>query len=107
MQRAVGQRDLGAGRNPDHEILAIGAVAQRPLPVAGALRPEVSPALERLQVAQGVVAEQNDGPAMPAVPAVGPAPGHVGLAAEGHAPVPATARLHEDPRFVGQHQRFL
>ena len=60
-------------------------------------------ALEGLQVAQRVVAEQHDVAAVPAVAAVGPALGHVRLAAEAHAAVPAAAGLDEDACLVVQH----
>ena len=64
---------------------------------------EVRAALEGLQVAQAVVAQQDDVPAVAAVAAVGPAARHVGLATEGEAAVPATARLHEDASLVVEH----
>ena len=65
----------------------------------------VRPALEGLQVAQRVVAQQHDVAAAPAVAAVGPAARHVGLAAERAAAVPAAAALHEDARLVVEHAR--
>ena len=65
----------------------------------------VGPALEALQVAQRVVAEQHDVAAAAAVAAVGAAARHVGLAAEGEAAVPAAAALDEDARLVVEHAR--
>jgi NADPH:quinone reductase-like Zn-dependent oxidoreductase len=62
-------------------------------------------ALEGLQVAQRVVAQQHDVAAAPAVAAVGAAARHVGLAAERAAAVPAAAALHEDARLVIEHAR--
>ena len=52
---------------------AVGAVAQRALAVAAALGLVVRAALEGLQVAQRVVAEQHDVAAVAAVAAVGAA----------------------------------
>jgi hypothetical protein len=95
--------DLRARRDPDDEVLAVGAVAQRALAVAATVGLVVRAALERLQVAKRVVAEQHDVAAVPAVPAVGAALGDVRLPAEAHATVPATARLDEDARLVVQH----
>ena len=94
---------LRARRDADDEVLAIGAVALVALPVAPAPRLVVRPALEGLQVAKRVVAEQHDGAAVPAVAAIGPALGHVRLPAEAHATVPAAARLDEDACLVVQH----
>ncbi len=72
-------------------------------PVAPAPRLVVGPALERLQVAKRVVAEQHDGAPVPTVAPVRPALGHVRLPAEAHATVPAAARLDEDACLVVQH----
>ena len=79
-------------------------MALRALAVAAALRAEVRPAAERLQVAQVVVAAQHDVAAAAAVAAVGPALGDVGLAAERQAAVAAGARLHFDPGTVVEHE---
>ena len=70
---------------------AVGAVAQRALAVAGALGLVVRAALEGLQVAQRVVADEHDVAAVAAVAAVGPAVRDVRLAAEAHAAVAAAA----------------
>ena len=103
VHRAVLGRDLRPRRDADDEVLALGAVAQGALAVAPALGAEVRAALEGLQVAQRVVAEQDDVAAVAAVAAVGPAARHVGLAAEGQAAVPAAAGLHEDASLVVEH----
>ena len=80
--------------------------APSPWPPRSAL--EVRPRRKRLQVAQRVVAHEHDVAAAPAVAAVGPALGDVGLAAEAPAAVAAGARaghyvilarsLHAPPR---------
>ena len=101
--RAVEPGGLRPGRHPHDEVLPVGAVAQRALAVAPALRLVVGAALEGLQVAQRVVAEQDDVPAAAAVAAVGAAARDVRLAPEGEAAVPAPAPLDEDPCPVVQH----
>ena len=81
----------------------VGAVALGALPVAAALGAVVRAALEGLQVAQRVVAAQHDVAAAAAVAAVGPALGHVRLAAERQAAVPAASGAHFDSGPVGEH----
>ena len=102
---AVPVDHLRPRRHAHDEVVAVGAVAQRALPVPRALGLVVRLALEGLQVAQRVVAQQHDVAAAPAVAAVGPAARHVGLAAKRTAAVPAAASLHEDARFVEEHAR--
>jgi hypothetical protein len=104
VQRAVLGGDLRAGRDAHDEVLAVGAVALGALAVTSARGLEVRPALEGLQVAQRVVAEQHHGAAVPAVAAVGAAARDVGLAAEGQAAVPAGSRLNEDASLVVEHR---
>ena len=104
VQRAVLRRHLRARRHAHDEVVAVGAVALGALAVAPAGCLEVRAALERLQVAQGVVAQQHDGAAVAAVAAVGAAARHVGLAAEGQAAVPAGPRLNEDASLVVEHR---
>jgi hypothetical protein len=96
-------RDLGAGRDAHDQLVAVGAVAQRALAVASAVGLVMGLALERLQVAVGVVAEQHDVAAVPAVAPVRAALGNVRLATERHAAVAAAARLDVDARLVVQH----
>src|SRR5205823_5134702 len=88
---AVPALDLGARRDRDGQPLAVGAVPLGAEPVAAALRPEVRPAAEGLQVAQRVVAAQHDVAAVAAVAAIRPALGHVRLAAERERAVAAGA----------------
>src|SRR5207247_2144645 len=95
--------DDRARRQADLERLPGGPVAQRALAMAAAARLVVRLALERLQVAQRRVADEDDVTAAPAVAAVGPAPWHVRLAPEAHRPVAATAALDVDSRLVVQH----
>ncbi len=91
------------GRHLDHEVAAVGAVALGPFPVAAAVGLVVGAALEGLQVAQRVVADQHDVAAAPTVAAVGTAARHVRLAPEGQAAVAAAARLDPDPCLVVEH----
>ena len=91
VRAAVPRGDLRPGRDADLQRRAVGAVAQRALAVAGALGLVVHAALEGLQVAQRVVADEHDVAAVPAVAAVGPAVRDVRLAAEAHAAVAAAA----------------
>jgi hypothetical protein len=65
-----------------------------------ALCAEVRPAAKVLEVAVGVVADQDHVPPMPAVAAVGPALGDVSLPPEAHATVAATARENLDSSLV-------
>jgi hypothetical protein len=80
--RAVRVDGLRARRDAHDQVAALGPVAQRALPMAAAARLVMGLALERLQVAHRVVAEQHDVAAAAAVAAVGAAARHVGLAAE-------------------------
>jgi hypothetical protein len=64
----------------------------------------VRSALEGLQVAQRVVADQHDRPTASAVAAVGTASRNVRLAAERHAAVSAAPGLDQDARLVVEHQ---
>ena len=91
------------GRHADLQRRPVGAVAQRALAVAGALGLVVRAALEGLQVAQRVVADEHDVAAVAAVAAVGPAVRDVRLAAEAQAAVAAAAGLYEDARLVVEH----
>ena len=70
--------------------------------MAASLRLEVRPTAECLQIAERVVADENDVAPAAAVAAVRPALRHVRFAAEAHAAVAARARLHLDLRAVVQ-----
>ena len=83
--------------------LAVGAVALGALAVAAAVGAVVRAALEGLQVAQRVVAAQHHVAAAAAVAAVGPALGHVRLAAERQTAVPTGSGAHFDSGLVGEH----
>ncbi len=82
---------------------ASGPVLVCPLAVTAAAGPVVRGAGERAEIAARGVREQDDAAAVTAVAAVGPALGHVGLAAEGHAAVTAAAALDVDLRPVLEH----
>ena len=101
--RAVPALDLGAGRHRDDQRLAVRAVALGALAVAAALGAEVHAPAEGLEVAQRVVAAQHDVAAAAAVAAVGPALGHVRLAAEGQGAVAAGARANLQYGTIGEH----
>jgi large conductance mechanosensitive channel len=104
---AVGlDQHLGAGWNADLQQLAIGAVALGALAVATSPRPEMRAAAEMLQVAQRVVADEHDVSPAPAVPAVGAALGHVGLAPEAQAAITAGTGLHVNSRTI-LHRRLI
>ena len=75
----------------------------RALAVPAALGLEVRAAVEVGQVAQRGVAHEHDVAAAAAVAAVGPALGHVRLAAEGDDAVAAGAAAHVDLRAVVEH----
>ena len=101
MPRAVAvEHCLGPGRNAQLERLAVGAVAQRALPVAAAARLEMRAAAVEREVAQRFVADQDDVAAAAAVTAVGTALGDVRLAAEAEAAVAARTRLDVNSRSI-------
>ncbi len=102
--RAVPARHLRAGRDADDQRRPVGAEALRALAVPAPLRPVVRAALERLEVAQGVVAAQDHVAAAAAVTAVGAALGDVRLAAERQRAVAAPAGADLDPGTIGEHQ---
>ena len=101
--RAVRQRHLGSRRERDHDVLALRARFQRAAAVPSGAGLVMHLAPEPLQVAQRVLADEQDAAAAPAVAAVGPALGHVGLAAKAHRAVTAGAGGHMDPRAIGEH----
>ena len=82
-------------------------MALRALAVAAALGLEVGAAVELGQVAPRVVAHEHHVAPAAAVPAVGPALGHVGLAAERNGAVAAGAAAHEDLCPVVKHAGAL
>jgi len=94
---------VGARRDRDLQHRPVGAVAQVALAVPGARRLVLRPALVGLQVAVGVVADEHDLAAVPAVTAVGPAVGHVRLSAKAQAAVAAAACLNVDASLVVEH----
>src|SRR6478609_6583594 len=100
---AVPALHLGAGRDGDHQLLAVGAVALGAEPVPAAVGAEVRAAAEGLQVAHRVVAAQHDVAAAAAVAAVRAALGDVRLAAEGERAVAARPRADFDPGAIREH----
>ncbi len=91
---AVEALDRRPRRHEDDQVLAPGAVLVGALPVAAALRPVVARDPHRGEVAARAVGDEDDVAAAPAVAAVGPAPRHVRLAAEGDDAVAAGTALH-------------
>ena len=91
-------------RDADDQVAAVGAVALRALAVTAAIGLVVRAALEGLQVAQRVVADEDDVAAVPAVAAVGAAARDMRLTAERHAAVAAAPCLNEDASFVREHR---
>ena len=107
LQVAVLAPGLGPRRHAQQQRLAVGAVAEPPAAVTAARGAVLRPMAELLQVAQGVVAHEHDVTPTPAVAAVGPAAGHVGLAAEAAAAVPAGAGADLDSGAVVEHRRAI
>ena len=101
---AVPALDLGARGDAHDQLRPLGAGALGALAVAAALGAVVGAALERLQVAQRVVAAQHDVAAAAAVAAVRAALGDVRLPPERDDAVAAPAGADFDPRAVGEHQ---
>ena len=97
---------LGSGRHPDLKRPPIGAMTQRALAVASSPRPVVRLAPESAQVAQRLVADQDDVPPAPAIAAVGAAARHMRLATEARATVAPRTGPHVDLRAV-LHRRRL
>ncbi len=95
--------DLRPGRHADRQRLPVGAVTLRPFPVSSAARAVVRPSAEALQVAQGVVAHEDDRSAVSPVAAVGSPAGDVGFPAEARAAVAAGPGLDVDPRAIVKH----
>ena len=104
--RPVPARHLRAGRHGHDERVAVAAVALGALAVPAPLGAEVDAAPEALEVAQVVVAAQEDVAAAAAVAAVRAALGHVRLAPEREGAVAARAGAHLDPGAVVEHRRL-
>ena len=102
--RAVDPGDDGPRRHGDHLVLTPSPVLVLARAVATASGPEVAAAPERRQVATRRVADQDDVAPAAAVAAVGPAAGHVRLAAERDDAVAAATTLDVDLRPVEQHR---
>src|SRR5512140_3224204 len=101
MHGAVGfDAGLGARGHGDLERVAVLAVAQRPLAVTAPARLEVRAAPEALEIAQRVVAHQDDVAAAPAVATIRSALRHVRLAPEAQAAVAAGAGRDVDSRAI-------
>src|SRR4051794_29803707 len=103
--RAVPALDLGARRHRDDQRVAVRSVHLLAEPVAAALGAEVRSSPERLQVAQRVVAAQDDIAAAAAVAAVGAALGDVRLAAERQRAVAAGAGSDLQVGAIREHSR--
>ena len=88
---------LGAGRDAELELRAVGPVPERALAVTAAAGLEVRLAAVGLEIAQRVVADQDDIAAAAAVAPVRTALGHVRLTAKAEAAVTAGARLYVNP----------
>ena len=94
---------LGAGWEPHHKCLAVRAVAQRAFAVPSTVGFELAAAAEGLQVAERVVAHEHHVSPPPAVAAVRPAAGNVGLAAEAQGAVAAGAGKEVNARVIAEH----
>ena len=93
---AVGVADLGADRHLDEQFGPVGAALVGAAPVAAVGGPEVVLVTEVGEVVQLARRDQHDVAAGRAVAAVGPAFGHVLLAAEAHGAVTAATSAYAD-----------
>ena len=95
--------DHGADRDADQEVrpLRTGLILAAPVLAVG--RAKVDLLVEKEQGVDLVIGDDVDVAALPTIAAAGPAPGHVGLAPEGHHPVAAVAGFDIDRRFIYQH----
>jgi hypothetical protein len=103
-QPAAGIEDLRPHRNAQLDVLAVGAMAVRALPVAAAPRRVGASTGEGAQVAQIGIGGERDVSPVAAVAAVRPALGHVLLSPEGERAVAAAAAADADPRAVMEHR---
>jgi len=97
---AIERGGLGAGRNPDQNVLAAGAVAVLALAVAAALATEMSLAAEPGEVAQRAVTNEDDVSAVTPVASVGTSLWDVRLAAEADDAVATRPALDVNSRSV-------
>jgi hypothetical protein len=98
---AVGlQQHLGAGRHPQLERVAIGAVALGPAPTPAGHRGVARGSPVGLQIAQRIVADEHDIATATAVAAVGSAPRNVGLPAEAETAVSTGSGRDMDARSI-------
>ena len=100
-QRAVGVADLGADGHLHEQLGPVGAALVGAAPVAAVGGAEVMLVTEEREVAQLAGGDEHDVAAGRAVAAVGPASGHVLLAAEAHGAVAAATAAHADLGPVG------
>ena len=87
----------------DRKSRAVLPVAVVPLAVAAAARGEAPREAEGVERVQAAVGDERHAPAVPAVPAGGPAPGHELLAPEGDAAIATVAPGDVDDGFVDEH----
>ncbi len=99
---AVTRLDRGALRDGDHEILAGGAGPAFAGPVRARRGAAVRMVPEGEQRRDVAIGAQDDVAALPAVAAVGPAPGNVRLAAERHRTGASVPAPHVDLRLVDE-----
>ena len=95
---------LGSRGDPHDQVLPVRSVAQRPLPAPAPGGAVVGAAGEALQVAQGVLAEQDHVSSTSAVPPVGAPAGDVRFAAEARTSVSSRARLDVDACAIVEHR---
>ena len=102
-QHALAVADLGADRHLDDGGLAGLAVALLARAVTAALALEVHLVAKVREVAELARGDDDDVAAGPAVTAVGPAFGHVLLAAKADRASSAAAAVHVDEGVIAQH----
>src|SRR6202035_3014567 len=100
---AGGGDDLGPGRDPDRQRLAIGAVTEGTLAMPTPTGTVLSLAPKALQVAQRVLAEEHHRSSTPPVSPIGTTARDVRFTAEARAAVAAGARLDVNPRAIVEH----
>ena len=103
---AVRILDDRAERHADDAVLAAPAVLVAALAAAAVVRPEVGPVTEIDERAQVAVGHQKDVPALAAIAAVGPAPGHEFFPPETDAAVTAVTGFHKELGLVDKSHRF-
>ena len=103
-EMSFGVEHLRADGDAQHGVVACRAVLPRPPAGTPPARRVLAPRPKRRQVAEVGVGDEHDVPAVPAVTSVGPASGHVLLAAEAERAVSTTPGDRGDAGAVVEHR---